>query len=298
MEPHSTETTYRLFGLDLDSDVVFPELPRRSGTADVRVRRAAFDAGAPAAEGGSWFRVSGREMTLVWKDFARVRIVAGEEILVDPLPEVEEELLRLILLGPVFSVLLAQRGLFPLHASCVDIGGRAVAIAGASGSGKSVLAAALLARGHRVLADDMVAIECASDPPVARPGLPCIRLCPEAAAWLDGGFASPPFASTRDGKGIWRVPDFEQRTATLREVVVLDARERLELERLDAQSAFAETLRNGYRPDLSRAVLGPEEHLARVARIATSVPMYRLFRPLSLPFLDRVCEELEAYERR
>jgi serine kinase of HPr protein (carbohydrate metabolism regulator) len=42
----------------------------------------------------------------------------------------------------------------PLHASCVVIDGRALLIAGRSGSGKSDLALRLIDRGARLLADD------------------------------------------------------------------------------------------------------------------------------------------------
>ncbi|MFN3389305.1 MAG: HPr kinase/phosphorylase, partial [Allosphingosinicella sp.] len=41
-----------------------------------------------------------------------------------------------------------------VHASCVAIGGRAVLIAGRSGSGKSDLALRLIDRGARLVSDD------------------------------------------------------------------------------------------------------------------------------------------------
>ncbi len=50
---------------------------------------------------------------------------------------------------------IATRGDIPLHAATVEVGGRAVLITAPSGVGKSTTAAAFLARGHRVLADDL-----------------------------------------------------------------------------------------------------------------------------------------------
>ena len=46
----------------------------------------------------------------------------------------------------------------PLHAGCVAIGGRAVLIFGASGSGKSDLAMRLIDRGAALVADDYVSL--------------------------------------------------------------------------------------------------------------------------------------------
>ena len=45
---------------------------------------------------------------------------------VDPLPGVEDSLLRLPLLGAVFSAVIHQRGFLGLHASAVAIDGHAV----------------------------------------------------------------------------------------------------------------------------------------------------------------------------
>ena len=54
-----------------------------------------------------------------------------------------------------------------LHASCVALGGRAVLIMGASGSGKSGLALALMGLGCGLVADDRVVIRGGGEAPVA-----------------------------------------------------------------------------------------------------------------------------------
>ena len=56
------------------------------------------------------------------------------------------------------ALLMQTRSCQVLHAAAVGIKGQAIAIAGASGNGKSTLAFALSQRGHRHLADDAVVI--------------------------------------------------------------------------------------------------------------------------------------------
>jgi len=76
--------------------------------------------------------------------------------------------------GPVEAARALLAGALPLRAAAVSIGGRAVALAGLSGAGKSAVAAALALRGHPTLAD---AVTVADD--VVRPR------SPEPVLWPD-----------------------------------------------------------------------------------------------------------------
>jgi len=57
----------------------------------------------------------------------------------------------------------------PLHASCVVIGGRALLIAGRSGSGKSDIAIRLIDRGAALLSDDYTQLTAEAGRLIARP---------------------------------------------------------------------------------------------------------------------------------
>ena len=92
----------------------------------------------------------------------------------------DDQAVQPFLLGSIFAILCYKRGLLPLHASCVEIGGRAVAFAGASGAGKSVFAAAFMKAGFSVISDDISAID------TGAPGGPTVRASsPELRLWRD-----------------------------------------------------------------------------------------------------------------
>ena len=92
-------------------------------------------------------------------EVAAYLIKGGSEIVVDPYIELSSPDIRVFLLGTVLGVLCHQRGVIPVHASCVDINGKAALFAGPSGVGKSTLAAGFMRRGYSVLADDVTVVQ-------------------------------------------------------------------------------------------------------------------------------------------
>jgi hypothetical protein len=105
----------------------------------------------------------------------------GREIIVDAVPHVEESLLRLMTLGPAFSILLHQLGLSVFHASVIAFPSGAAAFFAKSGYGKSTLAAVLHARGHGLVADDVMALDDNGDNLMVSPSLPYFKLWPDSA---------------------------------------------------------------------------------------------------------------------
>src|SRR6185437_8241442 len=101
-------------------------------------------------------------------------------------------------MGPVQAILWHQRGLLPLHASAISVNGKAVALAGPSGVGKSTLAAALVGN-HAVLADDICIID-PSDRPTMLPSTPRLRLWREALDHFHIPVTSLPRALSRREK--------------------------------------------------------------------------------------------------
>jgi hypothetical protein len=80
------------------------------------------------------------------------------------------------LLGPVLGLVLALRGTYCLHASVIAVEGKAVALLGPPGAGKSTTAAAFARRGYPVLSEDLAALLHQDGRYLIPPGYPCIRL--------------------------------------------------------------------------------------------------------------------------
>ena len=105
----------------------------------------------------------------------------------------------------MLGALCYQRGLLPLHANAIEAGGRCVAIAGASGAGKSTLGAYLSQTRHRLLADDVCAVNFdAEDRAWVLPGVRQSKLWSDALAEL--GHPSAGLERVADGRDKYMLP--------------------------------------------------------------------------------------------
>jgi hypothetical protein len=100
----------------------------------------------------------------------RFSVRRGCHIAHDPDPGARSSDLAHYIDGTAFGALLYQREHFVMHASAIQIGDIAVLFCGASGAGKSTIAAAMVNAGHGQIADDMCAIDLLPDgTPVVAP---------------------------------------------------------------------------------------------------------------------------------
>jgi hypothetical protein len=181
--------------LAIRSDLPLPELdPDAAHAPDLTIRLAATGRPMPAPDPATVSEFGPEGQYLAWPGVGAFLIQGTNTILVEPAPGVSMPLLNLPLLGPVLALLLHLRGMLVLHASAIDLGGRAVAFAGHKGAGKSTTAAAFVAQGHRLLADDALAIDL-SDPrrPSILPAFPQLKLVQDAAdsVTLQGAVTMP-----------------------------------------------------------------------------------------------------------
>lgn len=227
-----------------------------------------------------------------------VLIENGRRMTVDTVLPDDAPDLPSMLLGPALGVVLHQRGLTPLHGACIAMHGRAVVIAGPSGAGKSTLAAALLAEGHRLLADDLAVFTTAEDGGLlAVPGYPQQRLWREALEALAISPGRPIRSNARLGKFERRIPELycpePLPLAAVCHLAEATPSHPPGVERLTGVQAFETMRRNIYRFHIAAGLTDPRNILSHVATIVAA-PQYRLWRPTNFADLAVFAAALPA----
>lgn len=180
---------YHLFGLRVQSALPLPELlPWRGDTRapDLVIQVGTVPSVDPHVPSFSpAVQVSRTGVRVTIPGVASYWVEAGRHVIVQPILPEDSADIRVFLLGTVLAILCFQRGFVPLHASAVDMDGRALLISGVSGAGKSTLATAFSAQGYRLLSDDICALQVHEEQPLlVLPAFPRVRLWRDSARQL------------------------------------------------------------------------------------------------------------------
>lgn len=273
---------YFAYGFRIESDIELPDIPASPGSPDVSIRRGTF---------GRTDRTSSDTEEYVTRGRAHFQILNGNEIRYSQAAGGDHQLLQVLLLGRIMALLLRQRGWFPLHGSAVEVGDSAVLFTAPSGSGKSTMAAALHARAHPLLTDDVAPVRVMNGTCLFRGGRRRLRLNPDSAETfrhLD------PTAASHFDKIVFNVGDSGlHRYLPVRRIYELSFGDELRIEPMPLMEA-ATLLGRECFVRLHRA--GPEvraSHLRACAEIASLGLVHRLIRPRNMNQLDAVAEFVE-----
>ncbi len=274
---------YRLFGLAAASSLRLP-LPEGDDPASIDIDVALGPVTVhgeplwddPTDDSFSCWRQDS-DVVLAWPE-ARFAVRA-DRVLVDA---TDPAAAAMLLVPAVWSIVLAARGHESLHGSAVARDGRAIAVLGHSGSGKSSAALALLDRGWRLVTDDLLAFDAGGR---AVPGPPVLRLAPDRAVGRTG---------QPDPAGKFRVPVVPcPDPVPLAAVVVLSDRHD-RCERLTGASAVSGVLGEVYAPVLTQPGQ-PRRRFDLAVRLVSTARVYGA-PPRSLTGTDlvRITEETGA----
>ena len=287
------------YNLSIESELALPELladPEPASAADVQIKFAAVPPeGLPDAQQlGPYLWVTRKDLWLHVPQVARFLVQDGHTILMDPEPGVDEDSLRVFLLGSALGALLFQRGHLVLHGNAIRIGDQCMVCVGHSGAGKSTLAAGFMQRGYQILADDVVPVDARCR---ALPGFPRIKLWQDVADKI--GIDTNALRRIRPNTEKFNYPleqPFDQSPLPIRWVYILgsDHIDTLRLEPISGMQRFLPLHNNTYRVRFLQGMALKPEHLKLCGQLASQVRLARVTRPDSGFELDGLIDHLLA----
>ncbi|MEO8392846.1 MAG: hypothetical protein ABI700_07625 [Chloroflexota bacterium] len=174
-----------------------------------------------------------------------------------------------IIYGTAFSAFLYFKGLTCLHASAVALADQAVLCVGASGIGKSTLAASLAERGLQFVTDDVGVLSETADALAVQPGCAAGRL-------------RPPSSTLEAHLKEWLPLSTPETAVPIRLIYLLGATSgQPQIVPISKRDAFVMLARNHYAPALQPAASKPRS-LDRLRRLIDQVPIRLLLRSRQL----------------
>lgn len=288
--------SYCAFQLSIQSEMMFPELLPSQIFSEPQVS-ITFGAVSPQGLGLSalqegYHQATARELWLNVPHVARFLITHGTHITVDPVAGIDEDSLRVFLLGSCMGALLQQRYLFLLHGNAIKIGDHCISFVGPSGAGKSTLAAAFLRRGYLILADDICAL---TEKGHILPSFPQLKLWFDAATKL--GIETKMLRKIRPDIEKFALPlesHFYQSTLPLKVIYSLHTHCQKEwtVENIVGFQKVQILQNNTYRKAYLQGV-APERYFSQCTHLANSIDVVRVTRPHEGFQLDELVDVIE-----
>lgn len=168
---------YKAFGLTVRSPYPIAQLnTAQCDTPDVTIVPRDLGSLSRQERGGP----TGDPICFRITDLATFRISGGNLIEVDVENPNDPARLGVFLMGSCMGAIIHQRGLMPMHGSCVTNGQQSILLTGDSGAGKSTLAAEFLKNGWKLITDDVSVLYDIEQRPLVQSSYPSQKLWQDA----------------------------------------------------------------------------------------------------------------------
>lgn len=291
---------YRIYGLSVQSDLSLslPESPITDRSVDLEIFFAKIDIPSDIIFEQSIGDIKIMKTLncsyIIWNNTKLCKIVQGKEIVIDNLTRLDKNFLRSLILGPLFAIVLHQRGRLVLHANAVNINDNAVLLLGSRGKGKSTTSLALHKSGYKIMSDDIVSIKFNySDVPIVFPSFPCMKLSSEVVANMLIDYTSMPKVYLNPSK---RVYDFSESffdiSFPLKAIYLIEEGNETNVEKINHKEELISMIKSTYSLGLfDKKELA--ENLKQCSKILNKVPFSILRIRRSFEDINEVVKTIE-----
>ncbi|GKU75821.1 hypothetical protein L3i20_v202180 [Paenibacillus sp. L3-i20] len=219
----------------------------------------------------------------------------GESILISPVPHANMDKIRLYILGTCMGIILMQKNILPLHGSAIALNGKAYAIVGHSGAGKTTLTSYLIERGYQLLSDDLIAVTFDNNNrALVMPAYPQQKIWQQTIDMLGMNNEGLKPLFDRETKFAVPVKSFCSEQLPLAGIfeLVKNDNDAASLSPIQGLERFHTLLQHTFRSFLIKQLGLLDWHFHTLTRFANLITMNRLSRPISGDSLNELGELL------
>jgi hypothetical protein len=287
---------YFAYNLSVRSEICLPELPSGLPGHGLEVRLAPV-ARATEPRTIEWREAPAREARFSFPGVGSFLVRAGSEIIITPDAGADHDIFHLYVEGLMLASALHQRDFLVLHASVIDLNGRAIALMGPIGAGKSTFASTFLARGHRIVADDNAALASGDDTPRVLPAFPSLKVYPDVARSL--GHSDLVLRPMHRSQAKHAQPvngAFSLSPLPLEAIYVLDREADTAVSELSTLDSLTELIRHSV--PTRWGVSGNARHLMLCASLVRKVTIFRVRTFSALSEITAIADRIERHADR
>jgi len=279
---------YRVYGLNLESEIYIPEFTviknpsEKNIDATIKYNSVSKEIKEDIKNGKKnsfthndmWFNVD---------DLAIYHVYDGDKVEIELYENSDPYIVNLYILGTVLGLVLLQKNMIAIHGGAVLINDKGCVFTGDKGAGKSTLTTALRQKGYSFIADDVASINLDEEAKI-HPGFGYQKLCEDTMEKL--GYNPIDFISFDAGEHTkYIVPaldkfiDYEVNFNALFEITVDDIDD-VKIEELSGSKKLDKIIKNIFNV----AVLGniggiPPVIFKKSTDLAKYIKCYKIFRP-------------------
>jgi len=298
MPPLKPSFFYTAYGLTIKSELALPELRsiQPVSNANITISPAEpSDAFNRENLNRNYWRATAHGFYMHIEDIGTdFHVTNGNRIIIETAADTSDFNIHLYL-NSCMGVLVQQKNILPLHASCISKGTECIIISGQSGSGKSTLAMALNKKGYPLLSDDICALHFSQEnPPFVYPSIPQIKIGADSANALKINTSN---LNSTPSKHI--VP-IDNRSAERRHIIKAifsieqSDNDQFKIRDLHGSQKMAILIKNTYAPTELIANLGKSkihfDHCSILAKLYKVKQIYRTSSLNNLPDLISIIE--------
>lgn len=291
---------FSAYGLIIQSEFFLPELTPviESKQADIRIYSDTLNppTNLEPTDSKLLCSITKDSAYLYWDEVGTFLIKEGKEIVIDTVEDFLEKVLRNLLLGAAFGLLLHQRGLMVLHGNSVAINGCGVCFIGNRGYGKSTISAALYFKGYPIVSDDVTAIQFVDSQPYLIPGYGRIKLWADSLTALGLQPQDLPLVHPNFDKREYLIDKGDLKPAPLKYVYILGGATEPAIEPLSPSEALFKIMQNCYCTRFLKQMqhtLSAVEHFQQCSKLVQQAKVAYLKRTSDLASLPQLAELVE-----